>query len=1248
METNDAVETVAQNPVQQTESNPTDPPVKEKPTGPKPITPEQQASLDKLNFVTKNIGQIASQNAQDKNFYTRPYAYNPETTNNQNQNFERYYSHSSFKNLGWNPWQDNETLYNEKGSAWGDVGRATMAAAKLVPTAFTAAIRSYGDIFTGNPLAEDDASAAEMKRLGVIGNSSRGGVTGFTSNLISSAGYTVGMGLEMAAEAGVAALLTPETAGASAVVGVARLTQNVKALGKYFNVVKGFTEAVGTLKNYGAAKVAYNALRGVVDFVNPLNNTVDALKALKTSENLTNLAKVSQTAAAFHRDVLMANASLSEAKVEGATTKSDLEETLIAKYYEDYHRQPGEDELLKIKQTAQEAGDKALYWNLPTLFLTNKITFDPLFKKFTSLDNYITKAGTKFVEKKGEGFVTEGVGTGIKGLLKPKVYGIAGLNYFKGNFSEGLQESLQDIISSTSKNYYTDIYNHPTKQGLDQNKGEQYTPDFNGVLGKSVADQFNGKGFETFASGFFMGGLFKPIGALHGFGKEQYNRIFNKERYAEYKKNKDEYSEKTLKQLNELYKDDIKYFGSGILNLGNASNTIDNQKKAADKGDKKTWQDVDDQNVWSHISTALDTGTYDVFLNKMKAIKTMTPEAIKEAYGVDGAEVLSKINRITDRAEGIKESYAIWNNRASNPFQPKAFKQDTPEYKKEAAAYIAWEQAKKNAIFYGYSLSRNAERIASVQSGLLDTKTFKSMNSLNITPLFNVQDMNKEISLLTQEVSVLKSADTPGLKSDISKKQGQLEKLQDFRAKLEHHFIQQAAEGVPTEEREKYFANFKDYKETTDKDLKESYKNYLKYIATQSDVNYLNDIEVEDSYKAIKDLHTLNSESRNLTETINMLANPKGFYDHYDRMNKIITEMSDNKSEDLKKGIEDTYSRIELNSLLNNLYRMGFVVDQKDIKELIEEGKVPEQFYNVASKQTVTKGNSGDYTTFENIVNDFLSARKGESVVVEAPVAPEAVSDEEYQNFVDNNKVTAARLQSLATKIINKEDLSEREQAIFTGKTTEVNNIIEKRAEEQKVPETVVKPKEKSTTVYNVEARLAEIKTGEDLANYQSSIMAILGDYDRTIELGITLETEKLIFEGLKEKENSLTEGFDPSTLKVGNIVQMTEKRYGKMIVEKVNKENVYLKKLGEDETALMVVKKSKLKNEIKFKYSDTMTIEEQPELSKEEKENAVKNQEGSDNLLSDTAALQALQAAADKEGVKKVTDDFINNLGCK
>lgn len=52
------------------------------------------------------------------------------------------------------------------------------------------------------------------------------------------------------------------------------------------------------------------------------------------------------------------------------------------------------------------------------------------------------------------------------------------------------------------------------------------------------------------------------------------------------------------------------------------------------------------------------------------------------------------------------------------------------------------------------------------------------------------------------------------------------------------------------------------------------------------------------------------------------------------------------------------------------------------------------------------------------------------------------IEDSEYNDFVDNGEVSEKRLIDIANKVKNQEELSERENAIFTDKTAEINNLI--------------------------------------------------------------------------------------------------------------------------------------------------------------------------------------------------------------
>lgn len=87
-------------------------------------------------------------------------------------------------------------------------------------------------------------------------------------------------------------------------------------------------------------------------------------------------------------------------------------------------------------------------------------------------------------------------------------------------------------------------------------------------------------------------------------------------------------------------------------------------------------------------------------------------------------------------------------------------------------------------------------------------------------------------------------------------------------------------------------------------------------------------------------------------------------------------------------------------------------------------------------------------------INEVLKdVKKGLDVyntpeVEEAPVVEEVkvddITDEEYNTFIDKGQVTEERLNDIAEKVKSKTELTDKETAIFTSKTGEINDIIAK------------------------------------------------------------------------------------------------------------------------------------------------------------------------------------------------------------
>ena len=111
--------------------------------------------------------------------------------------------------------------------------------------------------------------------------------------------------------------------------------------------------------------------------------------------------------------------------------------------------------------------------------------------------------------------------------------------------------------------------------------------------------------------------------------------------------------------------------------------------------------------------------------------------------------------------------------------------------------------------------------------------------------------------------------------------------------------------------------------------LKQSYDNLLLSIATKNGDAYFND-KVDEGFEMVLDYYKLNDESRALVDYINLLNDPNGFIDVYKRnldwMNKLWMKRGDY----YRDIVQQEFSNIEDNALLNNLANMGIFMETSD------------------------------------------------------------------------------------------------------------------------------------------------------------------------------------------------------------------------------------------------------------------------------------------------------------------------------
>ena len=178
-------------------------------------------------------------NFQDNNVYAKTYSFDASP---QGAHMARYkaYGQETFDRIGFNPELNNEAIFNEQTTMVDDYVRMfTHSAWPMLKLGFMSPLKSYGKMFTGDTASDRD-QAFDYEEYNAIGYSTKGGLGGFTNNVLNSAAYSAGIMGEAIAEGMVAgaiegAIVGPEgSALGGAFGGAAGALKGLFALPKVF------------------------------------------------------------------------------------------------------------------------------------------------------------------------------------------------------------------------------------------------------------------------------------------------------------------------------------------------------------------------------------------------------------------------------------------------------------------------------------------------------------------------------------------------------------------------------------------------------------------------------------------------------------------------------------------------------------------------------------------------------------------------------------------------------------------------------------------------------------------------------------------------------------------------------------------------------------------------------------------------------------------------------------------------------
>jgi hypothetical protein len=943
--------------------------------------------------IAANIFAIG-QNNQDFNKYAKISAYDAGPSG---ANRARYlaYGRDTFEKIGFVPGIDNEAIFNEGTTTWDDTWRMLKQAAPLYFEGFKAPIMSYLDA-GGGDFGQDIRAAANYEKASNIGYSTKGGVMPFLSNTAMSFAYTAGILTEAVAEAYLLKKVSPGLFTQAGKIAEGLATQET--------FLKTTTNWLKDIKNVDAARSFYSAAaQKVGNFINPVNHSWKNFNStiLNNADNLSNLARTQRTFGAFYLDARMANAALSEGRLEGGFVENEMMNEFYKDHYYRTGKTPTEKEMLAYKQQAEKAGMVNTMLNAGLVFYSNKIAFPNLMKfgSFKIADDLAVPGGRISVGRKGVEFIKDSFGNALKSLYNPKQLGKGALNYFKGNLVEGLQEVMQEALAESTKNHYTESFYHPNLA--------TYRHAF-GSFADGIESQLDSQGLETFGSGFVMGFGNKFLNA--GIGKlSDLKEVYDsKLSYGEYMDGKAKDGQAIADRINNSLNSVDNFFGDRFFDYGNQSlaSKVMNSKDA----DLKDQVDAKDTAFLSGVITALNTGTFDIFIDKLNDIKQMKPEEIEDVNVLnlqpgEGQKALDRIDKVIENAKKVQKRFNYITEKHKNPININNYGIGTKE-REDAELYSkAWEATKFNVIFLNETFDKNLNRINKLgETFQFITNQSTAQNPIyqtDVTALYDRGNLSVEIDTLTNEINALTGVEDPKLQAEKTSKEKKLARLQKYKEVQDRYiFFKQEVERLrkfgkeiaETSEEEKAIIESKDADllevlSKNEREYKEALIDYLQDL-TGSETEYfklLRNFEddgkggVDDLFKKLVDIDTLDNENKLMLQYINMLGDPAAFRDQVDRNYKWMKTMYLNKRDMIEKSVDDAMKSKEYQALLNTLSDKGIFIDLEEFAKWTKNNDYqPESFIDTTNEMVIPQGSE----LYDEYYSSFILAANAAKVKV--------------------------------------------------------------------------------------------------------------------------------------------------------------------------------------------------------------------------------------------------------------------------
>jgi hypothetical protein len=1125
---------------------------------PNPPGPSKKVSSKEFGDSYEAYINSLYQANQDKNVYSRIYSYDAGPSGNSF--YKRYaaYGQKTFDKVGFHPLKNNEANFNAATTWWDDANRMlTHSFVPLLKNGFYSGPKSMMRALQGD-FGGDLEDARMYEEAAAIGQSTKGGFGSFFNNTLMNFGYTAGIIGEAVVEEIAGAALAPITGGASFAFTTANNVNKASKVFKGFGMItdgaKAMRQSLKAFSNLPEARKFWEVANGGLTsklgrVINPLENTYDALTGLSKADNLTNLAKISKTAGGFYRDVRNLNMALSEARLEAGMVENKVFDDLYNKHYEVTGLAPTDKDEYEIRKQAKEASTSTLYLNTGLIYLSNKITFDNItgprggvrnFLK-SKTDDILAVDSGKFGSlgkvvydktKKAFEFQKNNLKTLAKSWYKDPLYksAMGTAKYFKSNFSEGIQENLQEVIAGANERYYIDTFKSDArssyeyskaaiKDGFARQRGDYFTEE----LGK----QFSGQGLETFASGFLMGTFAAPLNSAIPFLSTQYNRMFDKEAYNKWKTSKAQIAFGLINQLNDV--NISEFLSDRVYNLG--AQDIAAQIKRT--GTKKEALDAENQAFVDSVSLMMNTGTIEQFKDKLGSYKEMTDEEFMDTMAISQDDVpkfRQRIDQSIQKLDKVKAKHESYTNKFPNPVDVLTLDQKDPDFYNKALLHHAWNKAVTNAVFFSETFDDVKQRMADIKVKYGQNKGFNTINSTDANAIFKPDAVINQVGLFETELEAERANPKPNAKR-IKALEDKIASLNEFSKAYEgfNRFFsrgQYAGEVIaelkkelgtdPTQEQiiermDQQLGSVENeelalpYIEA----LRNSHHKYLKTLGLEQE-EIMFDEDLDAGFEQLLDFYKLNDEYKEVAKYVEALNNPENFIDLVDRNSAWMEKLYHNREEYYTKMVYDQISKVEANSLLNVLADAGLFINTEDFENYVNNGTPPSEIFNAPLNRVFKRGTE----EYNQVYREYF-VKMAELKETVAPKKSEFVN-KDYQSKIDK---LDADMKAEIDALPKDPETGEPDPKAVEKITNKYNKQKERLAEQFKKDKTATPDEEQEDYTFNFEGETISTKDKsiKDLRVYQDLINDRIKVLQQAKADATTIEEKRKINEQLKQ-----------------------------------------------------------------------------------------------------------------------------------